>query len=671
MVCLCVAAAAFLLVAPPLDALRDRLIERVQARTGATLAIAGPASLSLFPRPAVSFSDVAVLGPEGRDGAPIATVPSLDIEVSLWSLLLRQPRVGHVTLHRPTIDLIVDAQGRRNWEHARVEKKRVPAAVGSAGDRDPPVPAELSRAASRVAERLGEGSVRVIDATVRYRDERAGIRYEFGSLNVVLAGTVDGPAEISGSLVWRGVEVGFSGTAAPWRDTPAVGPAQLSLKLSAARVEVAYEGTLALKGGVAAEGKVGLKATSAQALRDWLGTAWPAGSAADALALTAHVAVTGERVAVSSIEASLGDAAVAGSLALDLKGRPKVSGRLRVSELDLRKLTVRRGKRADASAAPPPAADPAQPSQAEKRATRKGWSEEVIDPQVLALADADLALSVERLVYRGVKTGPGRLVVVVDAGVAKVVLEDVELYGGRGQGQLTLDGTGSTLAFGAKLKLDGVAIRPLLGDAAGVAWLDGRGTVALTLSGNGLSEREIVEALNGKVDVAVADGAITGVDVGKIMRDLQRVRLLNLAPAPDDRTPFSELTGTFDIASGAAKSRDLRLAGPHLQLRGEGTVELVTRRIDYTLHAKISGDPPGEGGAVRIGTLEVPIGIKGPLDAPVFTIVGQEVLTDTLKQIGKNLRSRDVQDAIKGLLGGDREKRVDPRELIEKLLKKE
>jgi hypothetical protein len=114
----------------------------------------------------------------------------------------------------------------------------------------------------------------------------------------------------------------------------------------------------------------------------------------------------------------------------------------------------------------------------------------------------------------------------------------------------------------------------------------------------------------------------------------------------------------------------MKLVSAHLQLKGDGVVELGPRRIDYTLHARIGGGAPAEGAVIRIGAIEVPVGIKGPLDAPTFTVMGSEALGDALKQIGKNLKSRDVQDAIKGLLRGDGDKRT-RRELIDKLLKKE
>ena len=72
------------------------------------------------------------------------------------------------------------------------------------------------------------------------------------------------------------------------------------------------------------------------------------------------------------------------------------------------------------------------------------------------------------------------------------------------------------------LILDRVALRPLLADALQFPWLEGSGKIYLELAGQGLTERQIVESLNGKIEMASADGAIIGLDVGKIVRDLQR-----------------------------------------------------------------------------------------------------------------------------------------------------
>jgi AsmA protein len=258
-----------------------------------------------------------------------------------------------------------------------------------------------------------------------------------------------------------------------------------------------------------------------------------------------------------------------------------------------------------------------------------------------------------------------------DAGVLKLALREGELYGGRGQGSLTVNTSAPTATVAARLKLADVSVRLMLGDTASVGWLDGRGSVTLDLGAQALSEQQIVETLQGQVQVSVSEGSVTGIDIDRSLRALQRGRLGSVAPRREDRTPFRSLTGTFEIASGVARTRDLKLDSAHVGVSGEGQIELGPRRLDFTLHTKITGDQPEEGAAIKIGTIELPIAISGPLERPKFAISGQEGLSDAINQVGKNLRSREVQDALKGLLGGDGEKRVKPGELIEKLLKKD
>jgi uncharacterized protein involved in outer membrane biogenesis len=538
--CLTLGALAFVLIAPPLGPVRERLADEVKARTGRTLVVSGPMSARLFPRVVVSMGDVAVLPPDGVEGAPTVTVPSLEVGMSLRSLLSRRPRFDHVTLHGPTVELAIDAQGRRSWELAasRSRPRRLPAAEAGGAQGDlPGLQDRLHKIEGITSVTSGQPrpwALRIVDGSVRYRDDRTGAHHEIRGLNLDLAAEDrNGPVAVSGSAGWQGGPWRFSGTAA--YEILEGRPGLVSLKLAGAPLEAAYEGMLAVRGGFAAEG----------------------------------------------------------------------------------------------------------------------------------------SLSLGPFVYKGTKIGRSSLQVVMDAGVAKATLQQIELYGGAGQGSLTFDATGQTPAFTASVKLSGVSLLPLLGDAGGIRWIDGRGSVAVDLTGQGRTEEQIVETLQGKVQVAVADGAVTGIDIDRSLRALQRGRLDRLGPRREDRTPFSELSGTFDIANGIARNQDLKLVSAHLQLSGEGTVELAPRRLDYTLQTKIAGGPPDDGAAVRIGTIELPIIIKGPLDRPEFTIKGQEGLTDTIRQIGRNLRSRDVQDAIKGFLGGNGEKHVKPSELIEKLLKKE
>ena len=65
---------------------------------------------------------------------------------------------------------------------------------------------------------------------------------------------------------------------------------------------------------------------------------------------------------------------------------------------------------------------------------------------------------------------------------------------------------------------------------------------------------------------------------------------------------------------------------------------------------------------LKIGSFEIPIGIEGPWENPAFTVKGQEQLTDMVKHLGKLLKSKEAQEALEGLIGGDRGKRAKQRE---------
>jgi AsmA protein len=121
-----------------------------------------------------------------------------------------------------------------------------------------------------------------------------------------------------------------------------------------------------------------------------------------------------------------------------------------------------------------------------------------------------------------------------------------------------------------------------------------------------------------------------------------------------------------------ARNQDLRLVSPRLRVAGEGTINLAQRQLDYTVHPKIVGGIAAPGAVINVKNLDIPVRVEGPWEKPAISVKGQEQIAETLKQVGKNLKTPEVQEAIKNLLGGgEGQERVKPRELLEKLLKKQ
>ena len=183
--------------------------------------------------------------------------------------------------------------------------------------------------------------------------------------------------------------------------------------------------------------------------------------------------------------------------------------------------------------APPVAAQVRGP--ASREGGGSDWSDDAIDFALLGLADAELTLSADRIVNKDVKIGPSRLAVKLDNKVAKVTLQDMQLYDGRGRGTLTLDGSGQVPVMGANFAYEGISAQPFLKDAMGFDWLEGRSTITIALAGQGASERQMIESLNGKVDMTTINGAIAGVDVDKVLSNIERGRLdFSTSPARED-----------------------------------------------------------------------------------------------------------------------------------------
>ena len=686
--CVLAGAVTFLLIAAPVDLVRDRAVELVKARTGRDLVVAGPTKLTYFPRFGVAFSQVSLAAPAEMGGPPVLAARKVQVELPVWSLLSRRITAQSVRIEAPVIELRVDAQGRRSWDFAAWQDRptRLAQVGGRASDAAPDV---ALPAGGRIRTGLlPAASVHILDATVRYLDERSGTSQEVSGLDLDLAADDAGTGiSAKGNLNWTGEKLGFEAKVASLQGQD---PAKLSLRLAGRPLEASYDGSIGLGSGLEADGTLNVRAASWAELVRWLGKPRIAATETGALAVSVRIAAADRRVALNDLSATLGNSSLSGAITVAMGGaRPHVSGQLQLSELDFGRLLVRprSSEPAGGTAADPigdllqgKGGDPDQTPQVHGSTKRmaKGWSDDIIDLAPLGLADADLALSVDRVVYKNVTTGRSRLALAIQDRVAKVTLEDVQLYSGRARGTLTLDGRAQTAATTTNLTLDGVSALPLLSDALEFAWLDGRGTIALSLAGQGNSERQIVETLRGKVDLSVTEGAIIGWDIGRLLASIEKARFSDLKANPKDRTPFSEFSGSFVISNGVAQNQDLKLTSPHLHVSGSGSANLALRQVDYTVRPKIAAaSQNGEGSVVSLAGLEVPIRVEGAWEKPTFTpdvkgVLGSEQAGEAIKQIGKNLKSQEVQDAIRGLLGGgDGQQKVKPRELLEKLLKKD
>lgn len=648
-------AGTFLAASAPTEIIREEVAAAVRAETGRELVVSGPAKFSYFPSPGIVLRDVTLSAPPGMGGPPTASIPELSVYVRLWPLIKRRVEMASVVLRNPHLDLRIDASGRRSWDHALAGKGgRVQLADAGTTLTD----ADRRRAdkIQRALEKVSVGEIAIEGGTVRISDERRGTSTEFGAIHArIKPAPENGPARVTGTLLASGEPVNFDASLGSVEGFIQQRQEPLTLSVTSAPLSTSFAGQVRLGKELDLEGRIEAKSPSARDLVRWLGTRLPPARGFGPLDFSGNLSARGPHVALANMAASLDGATAQGDVAVDTSGvRPSVVARLDVSALNLDLYTALEGEPAQGGggAAPGP--------KVKGYSRRDGWSEQPFDTTLLGLVNGEAELRLGGLQVQGIKAGRSTAKLTLTGKRLTWHLEEAEVYGGRVRGSVTSDAASGPLSIGVDLAADGVAMEPLLKDAAQFDWVAGNGKLQITLAGQGASERDLVASLAGSVDMGVANGAIVGFNVAKILRGLGQGRISDFERVPSERTDFSEMSARFVVKGGVAENQDLRLVSPLLRVSGTGRVLLLERQLDYTLKprlvASLSGQGAADNGSAPNG-IEVPVKVTGPWDAPSLHADVEELVKnpdkaiDAVREIGRQLGGKKTGDFLDKLFG--------------------
>ena len=670
-------AAAFAVAALPANFVRDRVIAAVKEKTGRDLVIAGPSLFTLYPSVGISLADVSLSGAPGFEGAkPLVSMQSLDVSVALWPLIQREVRVKTLRLREPVFNLEVDRNGRKSWDFAALDDRaaRIRLAQADAPVSDAPaLPARRNGSFMRLGD-LKLDDVHIDNGTLNYQDARTGSSSRLSAINVDMAlAALTEPLLAKGNVAWKGQTVTFDSALTSLSEVMESRPAKLKLTLAANALDATFEGSANFKDALLAEGILSAKSSSARSLAAWLGTDIPPSEGFGPMTAKGLFRGAPDQFSFSTAEIVLDKTTARGEISLDTRGaRPYVKANLKLTELDLNTYASHGVRSAPAakpressgggaqsiedllqeSERPPPG------PRVQGYTKRDGWDEEPLNLDGLGAIDANAKLSIGRLTVRTIHLDQSDLTVALKNRVMKTTLDEVRLYNGRGHGTVTLDGTaGNTASLAANITLDGISAQPLLTDAADLDRLTGTGRLAFALAGQGASERQIVETLSGKAELAFADGAIIGVNVAEMVRGIGKGSFGGLGTAPTDKTDFSEMTSTWTVRSGTAENQDLKLVSPLLRLTGSGKVTLPTREVDYMLRPKLVASLAGQGSTQDVSGIEIPVRVHGSWENPKYSpdlagVLKDPKAVDTIKEIGKQFKGKKADEIVNDLLGG-------------------
>jgi len=538
--------------------------------TGREVSITGDVGLTFWPVLGVTAGGLEVGNADWTDKGAMLTAAKAAIGVDAGALLRGEIRITNIAAQSPVIRLEQRRDGRASWQFtdsssgARIETEATP---------------------SQRKRPLSIQKLEVENATLIYDAEGADlVTYEGVDLALDWP-EQGGAADIVASMAPTGERVTLTGRIegfAAFLDGE-VQPMRAQLETRGG--EASFTGRGSLKGALAGDLRINSADTAAFLASLGEGAVdLPLGLGRSVDLRSGLTLSPDRRLALRDIVADLGGNSVTGQADLALNGRPRINANLRAGALDLSGVGEAEGGAAVERG----------------QAAADGWSDEKIDAGWLAAFDGDIALSADAITLGALKAGPTRTVLRNDNSRMVFDLQDMAAYGGKIAGEFVMNNR-SGLSVGGKLRAQGVQMRNLLEDAAGVTRFTGDGDAALSFLGSGQSVAAIMRSLSGSGTLAMGRGTIAGIDLDA---------LLGSVDAKGGSTVFDSVEASFDIADGVLRNDDLLMLLPNFNATGEGRVDLGARTIDYTVTPKALRVNASRGG------LAVPVRITGPWADP-------------------------------------------------------
>lgn len=218
---------------------------------------------------------------------------------------------------------------------------------------------------------------------------------------------------------------------------------------------------------------------------------------------------------------------------------------------------------------------------------------------LLQMLDVNGKTAIKRIVSGGVVTDATTLVS-SKAGVLEISEIKADMYAGVFKGNIKADLSGSTGPYPTEIafSLEG-------GQADGVLQnffnlpLPIRGLMKLDFSGSGNLDSTLTlltKTLNVDGDGSLSEGAL--VNWGWLKQTASGITQLNFIDF--DRIPLKDVASHFQVAEGKITTKNLSMSAAQIPCRLNGSTELATGALDYTLSLDLPADRLSVGG-VNVG----------------------------------------------------------------------
>ena len=625
---------------------REDITEMIYEQSGLQVAINGPIDWSVFPWIRLSLNDVSVTG---ANQSPMAKLDSAGVSVKLIPLLRNRIEMQTVELNGLKLTLVKDKSGQGNWEITPSKSLKSSSADDSqaaANDKeDSPVVLNIA-------------SININDLLVSYDDQQAGQTY------------VINQASLSTGPIRSTTPFSFHMKAhvqMPERvlNTSITGNMTLNLEAGTYRLDklnmsvspdVAKAETISLVGNLMLQqepaliqGNLAITPFNAANLAKQIKLDLP--PMADPKALTrvafnSHFNTNGKSLNAEQVKLQLDDFTLDGNFKISDLSRSNMKFAFKGDYLNLDRYL-------------PPAVEPTSDSldsspSREEKASALATELPIIPEDALRTLNLDGTLELSTLTVA--KFDFDKPSVAINAAYGK---QNVKLSSHFYQGTIDLTSTLDVRQKGkpsmtANANLKAIDIHALGKPVPEFEALEGRVNAAMKVKSYGQYASTLTKNLNGDIRFNIDKGAFLNANFDKMVcKAVASVRKKELQSKDWGKaTRFTDLSGTFVITNGVAKNSDLIAALANMNLKGDGYVNLVSRKMDYHMGLNIRGEEsPDSDPACQINKDYVnvtwPLRCEGALDSPECGVDGKRI-GETIKDIAGNRLQKKIEEKVQG-----------------------
>jgi AsmA protein len=586
---------------------KPEIEKRVSEATGRPFTLGGDLGLSLFPWVGLSFSDLHLGNPPGFKEKDLVAVKSFEVRVKLIPLLFKDIQVKRFILEGPRIVLERRKDGRGNWEgmgkpSGEVSDK-VPEEKKGAPDSD--------SGSGLPIKSLAVGEFAIRDGSVLWIDHVNGERRELSDLTLRLEDvSLDRPIELALSVRLEGNPLSLEGKVGPVGKEPGKGTIPLDLAVQALK-----QLEMSLKGKIVdplerPQFDLALQVSpfSPRKLVADLGQTFPVETAdstvLDRVAIAANLKGDSRSVSISDGAVDLDQSKIGFSVKVRDFSRPDVAFDLSLDEIDADRYL-------------PPAGEN-KPVEEKEKTEAPTAEQKKIDYTPLRRLVLDGAIRVGKLKALGVRLQDVNVKVAGKNGYFHVYPLTLKLYQGDVSSKGALDVRQDVPKSSVQLDAQGIQVGPLLKDLLEKDFLEGtvQSTVVINLAGD--DPEKIKSTLNGKGNFLFKDGAIVGIDLAGMVRNVKATFGLAEKGGERPKTDFSELHAPFTITNGVVNTPGTSLMSPLVRVLAAGDADLVDETLDFRVEPKFVGTLKGQGDTVQRSGLMVPVLVTGTFSSPKF-----------------------------------------------------